>query len=330
MIKKRRNLILAIGAGAFAAPFATFAQGKLWRIGYLGAGAPPTKTRPDANIDAFLLGLRELGYVEGKNLSIEWRFAQGAYERLPAMAAELVAMRPDLIVTYGTAAAQALHTATQTIPIVIAAAIDPVQMGFAMSFAQPGRNMTGLSAMVIDLSQKHLDLLRAMMPRLSRVALLVNAGNSGHVAVLKSVQTTAKTMNIAIVPVAVDTTATIDAAFANAKRERAGALIVAGDAVFAAAGAQFATASAKHRLACVSTYRDHVIAGTLMSYGPNIADFHRRAASYVDKILKGAKPGELPIEQPTTLELMINRKNARALGLTIPQSLLVSANTVIE
>ena len=327
---KRRVLLISLAAGALK-PLALFAQpGKVWRIGYLGPGTRPSAARPDANIDAFMRGMRELGYTEGKNHSVESRFAEGDYARLPALAAELTKTRSDVLVTYGTAATRALSGATQTTPIVIAAAIDPVQMGFAVTFARPGKNMTGLSAMVIDLSQKHLDLLRAFMPKLARVAVLLNPGNSGHTQVLSGVQAAAKAMNIAVLPVAAGTPAAIEAAFAKARHDKAGAMIIAGDAWIASEAMTVAAAASKHRLPTISTYRSHTAAGALMSYGQNIADFHRRAATYVDKILKGAKAGELPIEQPTTIELVINHKTAKALGLVMTQELLLRENEAIE
>lgn len=334
----QRRRIIAVAAGAFAPSFAltsfpAFAQqppAKVWRIGYLGPGSRPTAARPDANIDAFMRAMRTLGYTEGKNLTVESRFADGDYARLPALAEELTKARVDVLVTYGTAATRALSTVTQTIPIVIAAAIDPVAMGFAVTFARPGKNMTGLSAMVLDLSQKHLDLLRAFIPKLSRVALLVNPGNRGHAALLKGVQEAAQKMHVVVLPVGAETTAAIEPAFAKAKRDKAGAMIIAGDAWMAGEGAAVAAAAAKHRLPTISTYRSHTAAGALMSYGQNVADFHHRAATYVDKIFKGAKAGELPIEQPTTIDLVINRKTVKALGLVMTEELLLRETEAIE
>ena len=329
----RRTLMTALGAALpWCAMQASLAQaaGKTWRLGYLGVGERPTAERPDANVEAFLRGMRDLGYVEGRNLLIEWRFAQGRYERLPALAAELVQARVDLLVTYGTAAAQALHGATGSIPIVIAAAIDPVGSGFAASFARPGGNMTGLSAMAVDLSQKHLELLSSMAPRLPHVAVLVNPGNASHPAIVRQVQIAAKILNIRMSSVQASTADDIERAFASARRDGAGAVIVAGDALFAGVGRQIAAAAMKHRLPSIGIYRDHVGAGALMSYGQDIAGFHRRAATYVDKIFNGARAGDLPIEQPMTIELFINGKTAKALGLTISHSLLISAEKVIE
>lgn len=328
---KRRRALSALAALGLA-PLCANAQpsGKVWRIGFLGSGIQPTTKQPDAFIDAFILGMRELGYVQGKNLSLEWRFASGRYDRLPALAEELTKTKPDVLVTYGTAAAEALHTTTKSIPIVIAAAIDPVKSGLVESLARPGGNVTGLSAIAIDLSQKHLEMLATMIPKLSRVTVVVNPGNSGHGTLLKSVQAAAARFKLRIDSVNVNAAEEIDKAFAGARQSGAGAVLVGGDALFAGFGPQFAAASIKTRMPAIGIYRDHVIAGTLMSYGQNLADSHRRAATYVDKIFKGAKPGDLPVEQPTTIELYINRKTAKALGLAIPQSLQISADKVIE
>ena len=332
----RRALLTALGAGALTVPFPALAQvpgkaaDKTWRLGFLGAGSRPAADRPDANIDAFLRGLRDLGYVEGKNLHVEWRFAQGRYEQLPALAVELTRANCDVLVTYGTAGAQALKAATQSIPIVIASAIDPVGMGFAATFARPGGNMTGLSVLAVELSQKQLDLLRDIVPKLAHVAVLVNPGNAGHVALLKQVRAGAAIRNYRITPLEARLPEDIEPAFAKARREKADAIIVAGDAQFASLGKQIAAATLKHRLPSIGIYRSHVAEGALMSYGQDIAAFHRRAASYVDKIFRGTRPGELPIEQPTIIELFINGKTAKALGLKIPQSLLISADKVIE
>ena len=331
-MNQRRDFLVRLGAGLVVVPVACFSQapGKTWRIGFLGAGERSTAAQPDANIEAFLRGMRELGYVEGRNLSVEWRFAQGNYRNLPALAVELVQARVEVLVTYGTAAVQALRGATATIPIVIAAAIDPVGSGFVASLARPGGNITGLSAIAVDLSRKHLELLADMVPKLARVTVVLNPGNSRHPALLQNVQSAGKLLNIKVGSAEAGAPSDIEAAFAGARRAGAGAVIVAGDALFAALGREFAAAANKHRLPSIGIYRDHVSAGALMSYGQNIADFHRRAATWVDKILKGAKPGELPVEQPMILELLINGRTAKALGLAIPHSLLISADRVIE
>ena len=288
---------MAFGAGALAAPFSCFAQqqGKVWRIGFLGARLRSTPSNPEVYYDAFVQGMRELGYVEGKNLVIEWRFADGKYERLPGLAAELVQMKVEVIVTHTTPAIQAAQRATRTIPIVAAVVGDPVGSGFAASLARPGGNITGLSNIAVDVSPKHIELLKTMIPRLSRVANLVNPGNSSHLAVLKSVQAAARQVGIKILPMDARAPEEIERGFATMARERAESVIVAPDPFFFQQRRQIAELALKNRVPSMFSFREEVAAGGLMSYGPNLTDFYRRAATYVDKILKGAKPGELPI-----------------------------------
>ena len=326
----RRKLLVVLGA-ALAAPLASFAQqpGKIWRIGFLAPRSRPTSAEPDV-YSAFPQGMRQLGYIEGKNFVIEWRFADGKFERLPGLAAELVQMKVDVIVAAGTVATQVAQRATTTIPIVIAASLDPVGSGFVKSLTRPGGNITGLSLATSDFSPKHLELLMTVAPKLSRVAVLVNPDNSAHPALLKSVQAAAQKLGVQVLPVSARTPEDIERGFSMMKRERAEAVIVATDAFFFLQRRQIAELALRLRLASMATNRQHAEAGDLMSYGQNVADFYRRAATFVDKILKGAKPGELPIEQPTIFELVINRKTAKALGLTIPQELLLRADRVIE
>ncbi len=330
----RREFLIASGAGLcpLAAPLASFAQqeSKVRRIGFLAVRSRSTPSNPDVFYNAFTQGMRELGYVEGKNLLIEWRFADGKYERLPGLAAELVRMQVEIIATHSPPATQALQRATSTIPIVFVAVNDPVGSGVVANLARPGGNVTGLSLMAVDVSPKHLELLKTMMPRLSRVAVLVNFGNAGHPAILKSVQAAAQQVGIKVLPVDARAPDEIERGFATMTRERAEAVIVAGDAFFVGQQRQIAELAVKNRMPSMFSYREGVEAGGLMSYGQDLADFYRRAATYVDKILKGAKPGELPIEQPTRIHLAINRKTATALGLTIPQELLLRADEVIE
>ena len=327
----RRHILIAIGAGALAAPMTALSQqkGKVWRIGFLAPRSRPTSAEPDV-YSAFPQGMRELGYVEGKNFIIEWRFADGNFERLPGLAAELVLMKVDVIVAAGTVATQVAQRATTTIPIVIAASLDPVGSGFVKSLTRPGGNITGLSLATSDFSPKHLELLMTAVPKLSRVAVLVNPDNSAHPAVLKSVQAAAQKLGVQVLPVNARTPEDIERGFAMMKRERAEAVIVAADAFFVLQWRQIAELALRHRLASMATNRQHAEAGGLMSYGQNVADFYRRAATFVDKILKGAKPGELPIEQPAIFELVINRKTAKALGISLPQELLLRADKVIE
>ena len=328
----RRRLLIAFGAGALAAPLGAFAQQqvKVRRIAFLAVRSRPSPTNPEVYYDAFVQGMRDLGYVEGKNLVIEWRYAEGKFERLPGLAAELVRMNPEVILTHTTPSTEALQRATSTIPIVMTSIADPVSSGFAASLARPGGNITGLSIITIDLSPKYLELLKIMVPALSRAAFLVNPGNSTHPATLKSVQAAARQRGVKVLPMDARTAEEIERGFASMRRERADAVIIPGDGFFIGQQRQLADLAARYRLPSMYPFREYVAAGGLMSYGQNIGDFYRRAATYVDKILKGAKPGDLPIEQPTKIHLAINRKTAKALGITIPQELLIRADEVIE
>ncbi|HEV2009300.1 MAG TPA: ABC transporter substrate-binding protein [Burkholderiales bacterium] len=274
--------------------------------------------------------MSELGYVEGRNLLVEWRFADGEYERLPRMAAELVQLKVDAIMALGPPGAIAAQKATTTIPIVFVISVDPVDAGLVKSLARPGGNITGLSNLGGDISGKHLQMLLTMVPKLSRMAVLVNPANSAHATILKNVEVAAQKAGIKVLPVKAQTPQEIESAFSTMTKENAGAVIVALDPLFIQQGLQIAVQAAKHRLPSIFANREYAEAGGLMSYGQNQVDIYRRAAEYVDRILKGAKPGDLPVEQPTKLELFINRKTAKALGLTIPQSLLISADKVIE
>jgi putative ABC transport system substrate-binding protein len=329
----RREFLMAGGTGlcVLAAPVSSLAQqkGKFWRVGFLSA-----RRRPDSlDVDyygAFPQRLRDLGYVEGKNISIEWRYAEGQYERLPAMAAELVQLKVDVMMALGPPAIVAAQKATTTIPIVIVSSIDPVGAGFVKSLARPGGNITGLSNLAGDISSKHLEILLVMVPKLSRVAVLVNPDNSAHATILKNVQAAAKDAGMRVLPLKAKTPGEIENAFSMMAREHAGALIVALDPLFIQQELQIAAQAVKHRLPSIFANREYAEAGGLMSYGQNQADIYRRAADYVDRIFKGAKPGELPVEQPTKLELVINRKTAKAIGLAIPQELLLRADRVIE
>ena len=327
----RRELLIALGAYVFATPLACFAQqqGKIWRVGFLSLRSRPASLESDT-FGAFSNGMRELGYVEGKNLVIEWRFADNKYERLPDLAADLVRLKVDVIVTAGPAATSAAQKATTTIPIVFGGANDPVGSGFVKSLARPAGNITGLSNVSVEMSPKLLEMLLSTMPKLSRVAVLMNPSNSGHATMLKNVQAAAQKANVKVLPVEARTAPEIEKAFSAMAREKAGAVIVARDALFLQQARQIAELAAKHRLPTISGIREHIEAGGLMTYGPNSTDSFRRAATYVDKIIKGEKPANLPVEQPTKFELVINRKTANALGLTIPQSLLIMADRVIE
>ena len=327
----RRKFLKALGTGALAFPVCSLAQAqaKVPRIGFLYFGSRTDFVEVDFS-GAFLKGLRDLGYVEGKNIVIEWRFAEGKYERLAGLAAELAQLKVDMIVAASSPGVQAAQRATKTIPIVMVMVGNPVGAGFVASLARPGGNITGLSNVSLDVSIKYLELLHAAVPRLSRVAVLVNPTHPVHPYALKQIQAAAKTIGVNVLPVEASSAEQLDAAFQAMTRERAGALIVVADPLTIMQRHKIAQLAAKGRLPTMAWTRELVEAGGLMSYGQYLPEHYQRAATFVDKILKGAKPADLPVEQSTRLELLINRKTARALGLTIPQSLLISAEKVIE
>ncbi len=324
----RRKLLLALGscALALAPPPGAFGQqpGKVWRIGFLSV-----RQEPDLHA-AFARRMSDLGYIEGKNLLIESRSADGKTERLPALVNDLVRLKVDVIVTAGTVATGAAQRTTDTIPIVMGGSADPIGNRFVVSLAHPGGNITGLSTLRTDSSPKLLEMLRSVAPSLSRVAVLVNPANTSQPILVKGVQSAAQSMSLTILPVEMRTATDIERAFSAISQGKAGAIIVVRDGVFLEQRREIAELAVKHRLLTVSDNREYVDAGALMSYGPSLADQLRRAAGYVDKILKGAKPGDLPVEQPTKLELVINLKTAKALGLAIPQSLLLRADEVMQ
>ena len=329
-MNRRRKLIAALGAGAVTLPLQSFSQSsKVRRVGFLSQRGRPDSLEYGV-FGAFRRGMRDLGYVEGKNLEIEWRFADGTSAQLSELAAELVRLRVDLIVSLGTAATSAAQKATTSIPIVIATAPDPVGSGLVSSLARPGGNITGLSNLATDIGPKHLEMLLSLVPKLSRVAILVNPTNLSHAATLKNIQAAAQKTAVKILPEEARSVPEIEKAFNAMIRQKAGAVIVARDGLFTQQERQIAELAAKNRLPAVSGNREFVEAGGLMSFGQNDTENYRRVATFVDKIFKGAKPGELPVEQPTTFEFIINRKTAKALGLAIPQSMLISAAQVIE
>ena len=329
---KRREFIAALGCAVAALPLAATAQQRVtfWRMGFLTPRTHPVPPARDAFSDAFVDGMSRLGYSEGTNLVIEWRYADGDYTRLADLAKELVAMNLPVIVTYGTAAARVLQKTTTTVPVVVAAAVDLVGAGIVASLANPGANVTGFSVIDVDISAKQLELLKAFLPKLARVAVLLNPGNSANALIFKHVEASASGLGMQAVVLNAATADAIETAFAEAARQGVGAVIVAADAFFSGQGRQIAASAATHRLPTISLYKDHVVAGCLVSYGQNVAEFHRRAATYVDKILKGTKPRDLPVEQPTKFDLVINSKTAATLGLAIPRELSVSADEVIE
>jgi len=330
-MNNRRKLVIALGAGTLVVPFGSYAQqqNKIWRVGFL-ASRHVDFLDSDNYYGPFRQGMRELGYVEGKNLVIEWRSAEGNNERLPGLATELVNLKADVIVAAGTPAISAAQKATTTIPIVMGNVGDPVRSGFVKSLARPAGNITGLTNMGADVRLKQLEMLLGMVPKLSRVAVLVNPTNPGNIKTLEIVQSAGQTRGVEILRADARTPQEIDNAFSWIRQQNAGALIVSSEALFQQQKSQIAELTAKHRLPSIAADRMYAEAGVLMSYGPSLAGQYRRAATYVDKILKGAKPADLPVEQPTKFELVINGKIAKALGLKIPQSLLISADKVIE
>jgi putative ABC transport system substrate-binding protein len=329
----RRTFLGSLTGGLLAAPLAAEAQqaAKVARIGYLAASlaGPPHLS------EAFRQGLRDLGYVEGRNVVIEYRFAEGKLERFPALAAELVALKVDVIfVGGGTRVALAAMQATKTIPIVFAGVADPVGSGLVTSLARPGGNVTGLSTLTPVLVGKCLELLKQAVPGVTRVAVLWRPGalpERTEKEMLQGADVAARALGVRLQFVEVrGGPENFDRAFSDMTRARAGALTVLPSNMFLREHRRLVDLAAKNRLPAVYTSREFVDAGGLMAYGANLADLYRRAATYVDKILKGTKPGDLPVEQPTKFELVINLKTAKALGLTIPQSVLGRADHVVE
>ncbi len=327
----RREFVGTLAGGLLAAPLAAEAQqaAKVPRIGLMATNLAASPHLPEA----FRQGLRDLGYVEGRNLVIEYRDAEGKLERLPALAVELVALKVDVILVGGTPQTLAAKRATRTIPIVFAAAADPVGSGLVASLARPGGNVTGLSVLIPELVGKNLEQLKQAVPEVSRIAALWQPGGYPERTekdVLKEAEVAGRALGVRLQFVEARGPADFDRAFSEMTRARADALTVLSSNMLLTERTRLVDLAAKNRLPAVYTSREFVDAGGLMSYGPNFADMFRRAASYVDKILKGAKPADLPVEQPTKFELVINLKTAKALGLTIPQSLLQRADQVIE
>ncbi len=323
------TLIVTLALGTLAAPITSGGQqaARIPRIGVLHPGAPATSSHFAA---AFTEGLREQGYLEGQNIVVERRFGEAKAERLSEIAAELVRLKVDVIVVSTDPGIAAVKQQTQTIPIVMANSTDPVGTGFVASLARPGGNVTGLSSLSPELSGKRLELLKEALPGLSRVAIVWNPDVRGGVLECKETESAARSLRLQLQSVEVNRTDDFDRAFAALTTGRAQALTVAAFSLVFMNRSQIASLTQKNRLPSMFGLREFADAGGLMAYGPNLADGWRRAAAYVDKILKGARPGELPVEQPTKFELVINLKTAKALGLTIPPSLLRRAEHVIQ
>ena len=328
-MNKRRKLVIALGAGALAAPFGSFAQqpAKMYRIGFLGTSSAQNLA---ALIEAFKQGLRELGRIEGPTLAIDYRYAEGKPERLAGLATELMQLKVDVIVTEGTSATQAARNASTQVPIVMALVADPVGSKLIQSLARPGSNITGVTGISYDLIGKQLELLKEIVPGLKRLAALWNPTNSSHLAATKEFGMAARALRLELQLMEAQDAKELDSALSQLTAMRPGALIAASDPLFDSQQKRIAEFAAKNRLPAVYTKTPFTDAGGLISYGARYPDLFRRAATYVDKIFKGAKPADLPVEQPTKFELVVNMKTAKALGIKIPNSILVRADRVIE
>ena len=325
---RRAVLLVTLGLGILLAPLAADAQppAKVYRIGFLLI----SPSQAALSIEAFREALRERGYAEGQNIVFEYRYAEGRVEPLADLATELVRLKVDVIVTQGTPAARAAKNATSAIPIVMAAGLDPVETGLVASLARPGGNLTGVTSTVPELSGKTLELLREIVPRVARVAVLWNPVNPANAIMVRQTQVAARAFGVQLQSLEVRDANELESAFAAIIKERTRAFLVLAEPLFLTHRKQIVDFAAKHRLPAMYERRDFVDAGGLMSYGVNFPDNFRRAATFVDKILKGAKPADLPVEQPTRFELVINLKTAKALGLTIPQSILIRVDEVIR
>ena len=328
-MKTRRHLLIAIGAGALAAPLASFAQqqpAKTARIGFLGS---ESASRYASNVNALRAGLRDLGYVEGKNIVMEFRWADGKNDRLPDLALELVRLKVDVLVTHGTPGTLAAKRATTTIPIVMATSGDAVAVGLVATLPRPGGNITGLTLLVPELSAKRLELLKEGLPRITRLAVLFNPSNPAFATDIKKTEILAKSMKVELQQFGVRAPNEFDGAYAAMAKARVDAVMIHQDGMLNANPGATADLARKHRLPSIG-FKEFAEAGGLIGYGVDFLEMYRRAAVFVDKLLKGAKPADLPIEQPTKFELLINMKTAKALGLEIPRSLLLRADRIIE
>jgi putative ABC transport system substrate-binding protein len=325
---KRREFITLLGGAAAAWPLAASAQqaAKLPTIGYLGA---TTRSVESQRVAAFMQRLRELGWIEGRNFAIEYRWGEGRNERFAEFAAEFVQLKVDLIVTYGTAAVLAAKQATSAIPIVFPVAGDPVGSNLVKSLARPGGNVTGLSLQKTDLADKRLELLREVVPGFRRLAIMANVGNPSPMLEMREVQATARKLGNEVATFEIRRAEDIAPVF-DALKGRADALYVCGDTLIDTNRVRIIILALGLRLPTMADFPEYVEAGGLISYGPNFPDMFRRAAGYVDKILRGAKPDDIPVEQPTKFELVINLMTAKALGLDVPTALIARADEVIE
>ena len=324
----RRKLLIALGAGALGAPFASFAQQqvKVRRIGFLGAISASGYA---SQMEGFRSGLRDFGYVEGKNLVVEYRWAEGQYERLPELVAELIRSKVEVIVTHGTPGTRAAKQATTTIPIVMATVADPVATGIVVSFARPGGNITGSTFSSPELNAKRIDLLKEVMPQITQAAIILNPNNPLIATHIKETGIVAKALKVGLQRFEVRGPDEFEATISSVAKARINAVVVSEDPVLIANVARIAVLATKQRLATAGN-REFADAGGLIGYGVNFPAIFRRAAYFVDRILKGARPGDIPVEQATRFELIVNQKTARVLGIKIPQSILIRADRVIE
>ena len=323
----RRAFLSGLALSVLAAPIAVGAQParQVWRIGYLGTSSPSLE--PNL-VNAFRQGLREFGHIEGQDIVIEYRWAEGKYDRFPELAAELVRLKVDVILTAGTPGALAAKQATRTIPIVMAVVADALAYQLVASLAQPGGNVTGLSTLARDLQGKQLEFLKEIVPRLSRIAVLVNPSNPFNDVLGRELVQQALRLKLELFEV--KAAEEFEAVFAAIAWQRPDALFMIADRFLLAHRARIVAFAARQRLPGMYPYKEFVEAGGLVSYAPSYPEMFRRSATYVDKIFKGAKPADLPVEQPTKFELVINLKTAKALGLTIPQSVLIRADEIIR
>jgi putative ABC transport system substrate-binding protein len=326
---RKVGLVVILALGILLAPLSSGAQqpAKVPRIGFLSSRSPDAEK---SRLAAFQQGLRELGYLEGKNIVIEQRYAAGKFDRLPDLAAELVRLKVDVLVATGAPASHAAKKATSIIPIVMGNAGDPVGTGLVASLARPGGNVTGLSDFNLALVTKRLELLKEVVPAASRVAVLSNPANPTNPLQVKELQAAAPALGVTLLSLEVKGPDDIDRAFTAMRKERAGALIVFGDPMLETHRTRIFEFAVKSRLPAIGAQRAYVDAGGLMSYGTNFEDLYRRAAVYVHKILKGAKPADLPVEQPMKFEFVVNLKTAQQIGLTIPPNVLARADKVIK
>jgi putative ABC transport system substrate-binding protein len=328
---RRRDLIVGMASSAFACPLAARAQPshRLWHVGFIAGGSRPVPLEPSA-YGGFLRGMRELGWTERQDFIVEWRFAEGRYELFSEFAAELVRLNVDVIVTATPTAIAPAAQATRTIPIVMATSTDPVGSGYVASLARPGGNITGLASSQDDILAKQLELLAMCVPDLNRLGVLVNPDSSFHPLILKIISDVAQKTGVTVVRAEMGRPDDLDGAFATLTKEHVSAVLFPGDGLFFSQRARLTTAAREDRLPTMANAREFVEVGGFLSYGEGVAELYRHAAFYVDRILKGEKPADLPVQQPTKFYTTINRTTAKILGLTIPLQLLVLSDEVIE